>query len=281
LAFVLVLAPVLVASLLAASPARAASAPEDPEPPKAAGQPAESDPSETLIMVPPLTPTGFLLAWKPMLLTVRVDNGTGATFGSDKLQALRFLGRYTFAFSQRAPFVGRVELEGGEFRTDAEKGTFGSNGYDFTLRGLAGASTRISPGFTVLASAGLITRYQHGYANGGAPTIGLVGVVSNMELEFLLWPNITLSIFGEGAITPYSYNAQFNLGRLADASELRGRVQVSFDLSPNTAIDVGYDFTRWYAGFSQSTITGNLNPDRAFFVEQRESAMTLGLRLRR
>jgi hypothetical protein len=274
LAFALVLAPLLAPALLAA-PA------DDREEPQAAAQPAEGDLSETPIMVPPLTPTGFLLAWKPMLLTVRVDNGSGATFGSDKLQALRFLGRYTFAFSQRTPFVGRVELEGGEFRTDAEKGTFGSNGYDLTLRALAGASTRISPGFTVLASAGLITRYQHGFANGGAPTVGLVGVVSNMELEFLLAPNITLSIFGEGAITPYSYNAQFNIGKLSDASELRGRLQLSFDLSSNTAIDVGYDFTRWYAGFSQSTITGNLNPDRAFLVEQRESAVTLGLRLRR
>ncbi|HXN56879.1 MAG TPA: hypothetical protein VN874_11475 [Myxococcales bacterium] len=271
---------VLVPALLAASPARAA-ADQEGAPQVAAAQPEAPDPAETPIPVPPLTPTGFLVAWKPMLLTVRVDNGSGATFGSDKLQALRFLGRYTFALSKRAPFVGRVELEGGEFRTDAQNGTFGSNGYDFTLRGLAGAATRISPGFTVLASGGLITRYQHGYASGGAPTVGLVGVVSNIELEFMLWPYITLSLFAEGAITPYSYNAQVNLGRLSDASELRGRVQLSFDLSPNTAIDVGYDFTRWYSGFSQSTITGNLNPDRAFFVEQLESAVTVGLRLRR
>jgi hypothetical protein len=270
---------VLVPALLAASPARAAADQEGA--PQVAAQPEAPDPAETPIPVPPLTPTGFLVAWKPMLLTVRVDNGSGATFGSDKLQALRFLGRYTFALSKRAPFVGRVELEGGEFRTDAQNGTFGSNGYDFTLRGLAGAATRISPGFTVLASGGLITRYQHGYASGGAPTVGLVGVVSNIELEFMLWPYITLSLFAEGAITPYSYNAQVNLGRLSDASELRGRVQLSFDLSPNTAIDVGYDFTRWYSGFSQSTITGNLNPDRAFFVEQLESAVTVGLRLRR
>ncbi|GAC1595376.1 MAG: hypothetical protein NVS4B10_03780 [Myxococcales bacterium] len=248
--------------------------------PGMASDPSESR-SETPIPVPPLTPTGFLLAWKPMLLTVRVDNGRGATFGSDKLQALRLLARATYAFSERAPFVGRVELEGGEFRTDAEEGTFGSNGYDFTLRGLAGAATRISPGFTVLASAGLITRYQHGYASGGAPTVGLAGAVSNMELEFLLWPNITLSLFAEGAITPLAYNAQVNLGRLADASELRGRAQLSFDLAPNSAIDFGFDLTRWHASFSQSTITGNLNPDRAFLVDQIESAVTIGVRLRR
>jgi hypothetical protein len=216
-----------------------------------------------------------------MILSVRVDTGRGYAFGSDKLQALRFLGRYTFAFSDNVPFVGRVELEGGQFQTDQQNNTFGSNGYDFTLRGLAGAATRITPGFTVFASAGFITRYQHGYANGGAPTVGLFGAVSNMELEFRLFPIITLSLFAEGAITPYSYSAQVNLGQLSDASEFRARVQLSFDLASHTALDLGYDFTRWHAGFSESTITGNANPDRAFFVEQREYALTVGLRFHR
>ena len=216
-----------------------------------------------------------------MLLTVRVDNGVGTTFGSDKLQGLRALARYTFPVNEAWPFVGRVELEGGQFTTDQERSTFGSYGWDFTLRALAGAATRITPGFTVFASAGLITRYQHGYARGGAPTVGLAGVVSNMEFEFRLLPVVTLALFAEGAITPYAYNTQINLGTLSDASELRGRIQLSFDLARHTALDVGYDFTRWHGGFSQSTITGNTSPDRAFLVEQREYALTIGIRFHR
>ncbi len=72
-----------------------------------------------------------------------------------------------------------------------------------------------------------------------------------------------------------------NLGTLSDSSELRGRIQISVDLAPHTAVDVGYDFTRWHADFSRSTITGNAAPDRAFLVDQREYALTVGLRFHR
>ena len=118
-------------SSLSAPPARAAAqpAPGAPDTPAATtGAPAaitdapvcapKEAPAETPIAVPPLLPTGFLFAWKPMFLTVRVDNGVGSTFGSDKLQGLRGLARYTFPVNESWPFVGRVELEGGQFTTD-------------------------------------------------------------------------------------------------------------------------------------------------------------------
>lgn len=272
------------ASLAQVAPGPAAAqlaAPALATEPAAPATPPAAEPVETPIAVPPLVPTGLLVAWKPTLLSVRVDSGAGATFGSDRVQAERGLLRYTFAFSEALPLVARAELEGGRFQTDQDRSTYGSNGSDATVRALAGAAARITPGFTLFVAAGALTRYQHGYANGGAPTVGVLGAVSNFELEFRLFPVVTLSLFGEGAIAPVAYDAQANLGKLSDSSELRGRLQVSFDLSRNLALDVGYDFTRWSMGFSQSTITGNAAPDRAFFVDQREYALTLGLRLQR
>jgi hypothetical protein len=274
------LAFVLSSALLHALPARSAPA-ETPAEQLPAAKGVQDEPAETPIAVPALLPTGLLVAWKPTFLSVRVDSGSGATFGSDKFQPLRLLVRYTFAFSEEVPFVGRVEAEGGRFQTDQDRATYGSDGYDFTVRALAGAATRITPGFTVFASAGLLSRYQNGNANGGAPTVGVFGAVSNFELEFRVYPAITLSLFAEGAIAPFAYKTQANLGTLSDSSELRGRIQLSFDLAPHTALDVGYDFTRWHSDFSRSTITGNPTPDRAFLVDQREYALTVGLRFHR
>ena len=97
-------------SLLAASTARAQAAPEEPK--------AAKEPKETAIPVPVPAPSGLTLAWKPMILTVRLDTGSGSQFGSDKLQPLRAMGRYTVMAKEGTPFFGRVELEGGTFQSD-------------------------------------------------------------------------------------------------------------------------------------------------------------------
>ena len=55
-----------------------------------------------------------------------------------------------------------------------------------------------------------------------------------------------------------------------------GRMQFSLDLSPHTALDIGYDFTRWHVSFAQSSVLGT--PDQALLIEAREHALTLGLR---
>ena len=44
------------------------------------------------------------------------------------------------------------------------------------------------------------------------------------------------------------------------------------------AIDVGYDFTRWHAAFTNSTIVNST--DRALLIESRDHAATLGLRFK-
>ena len=59
---------------------------------------ADEEPAETPIVVPSPIPVGFLVAWKPTLLSIRIDSGQGAQFGSDKFQPLRILGRYTTTF---------------------------------------------------------------------------------------------------------------------------------------------------------------------------------------
>ena len=82
----------------------------------------------------------------------------------------------------------------------------------------------------------------------------------------------------EGAIAPVPYGADARLGELSDASEFRLRAQISIDVGTNTAIDFGYDFTRWHATFSQTTLTGNPNPDVALLISTREHALTLGVR---
>ena len=117
-------------------------------------QPAETpigEPAETPITVPSPIPVGFLLAWKPMLLSVRVDTGAGAQFGSDKVMLLRGLFRWTTTmFGEK--LMARAEIEGGQFQSDTQGTATGSNGADVTARALVGTATRISPGFIATAS---------------------------------------------------------------------------------------------------------------------------------
>lgn len=231
------------------------------------------------ILVPSPIPVGFLVAWKPTLLSVRVDNGAGSQFGSDKLQSLRGLFRYTTtAFGDR--LLARAEVEGGQFQSDTQGTRLGSNGADLTLRLLGGVAQRITPGFTVTASAGILTRYQWGtQAVSGAPRIGIFGATSNIELEYRVAPLLTLSGYLEGGLAPLPYAAQPNLGILSDASELRVRLQISLDVGTRSALDLGYDFTRWHASFDGSNVLNPAAPaDQALLVEQREHALTLGIR---
>jgi len=248
----------------------------------AAAAPAVADPEEPReipIVVPTPIPVGFLVAWKPTLLSVRVDSGAGSEFGSDKVQLLRGLARWTTTLFDEQ-LMARAEIEGGQFESDTQGSRLGSNGVDFTVRLLGGTATRISPGFTITASAGPITRYQWGtQAQSGAPRVGIFGISSNIELEYRLAPLLTVSGYFEGALAPFPYAAQRNLGDLSDASEIRLRLQVSVDVSPRTAVDVGYDFTRWHASFSGSSV---LDPsraaDQALLLEAREHAITFGVR---
>jgi hypothetical protein len=239
-------------------------------------KPSSRDVKETPVEVPDPTPVGLLLAWKPAILSVRVDSGTGSKFGSDSLQPLRGLARYTFHIKKDTPFFGRLEVEGGRFETDNQG--LGSTGVDWTGRVLVGAGTRISPGVVLVASAGLITRYEVGKSANGAPKIGVFGLDSNIELSVRLFPTITVSGYLEGAITPYPYLAQNNLGDLSDADEVRVRLQVSFDLSRSASMDLGYDFTRWHSVFTNASILNT--SDHALIVETREHAATFGFRYR-
>ena len=64
-----------------------------------------------------------------------------------------------------------------------------------------------------------------------------------------------------------------------DASEFRLRVQVSLDIGPGAAVDLGYDFTRWHASFAGSNVLNPASsPDQALLLEAREHALTLGIR---
>ena len=237
------------------------------------------EPKEVPITVPSPIPVGFLVAWKPTLLSVRLDSGAGSEFGSDKLQLLRGLGRWTNTLFDDQ-LMWRAEIEGGQFQSDTQGATSGSNGVDVTARLLGGTATRISPGFVITASAGLITRYQWGtQAEGGAPRIGLWGLSTNIELEYRLAPLFSVSGYLEAALTPFTYAAQPNLGVLSDASEFRARLQVSLDISPRAAVDIGYDFTRWHASFAGSNVLDPTGPaDKALLVELREHAITFGVR---
>lgn len=262
-----------------ALPAAAAA----PQPP--AETPIEAAPAETPITVPSPIPVGFLIAWKPAVLSVRADTGVGSRFGSDKFQPLRFLGRYTTMFLDDR-LLARAEIEGGQFQTDTQASTnpnnvlLGSDGYDITARLLGGTAVRLSPGVVLTGSAGFLTRYQGGRAESGAPKMGAFGFTSNMELEYRLAPSMTLSLYLEGGIVPFPYAAQKNLGDLSDSSELRARIQLAFDVSRGTAIDVGFDFTRWHASFSSSSILSNNSQDRALLIESRDAALTLGVRFK-
>jgi hypothetical protein len=235
--------------------------------------------TEVPITVPSTVPVGFLVAWKPTFLSVRVDSGAGAEFGSDKFQPLRGLFRYTNTlFGEK--LLWRAEVEGGEFASDTQGALRGSDGFDVTARILGGTATRISPGFIITASAGFLSRYQRGSAaNTGAPRIGMFGVTSNLELEYRIAPVLSVSGYIEGGLAPLSYDSQANLGTLRDASEFRVRLQFSVDVNPNTDVDIGYDFTRWHAAFTGSSV---LNPaasaDRALLIEAREHAITIGVR---
>ena len=236
------------------------------------------EPAETPIAVPSPVPVGFLVAWKPGLLSVRVDSGAGSEFGSDKWQLLRALGRWTTTMFDDK-LMARAEIEGGQFQSDTPIAV-GSKGVDLTARLLGGSAVRIAPGFVATASAGLITRYQWGTEpQSGAPRLGIFGVSSNIELEYRIAPLLSVSGYLEWALTPFPYNAQANLGDLSDASEFRARLQFSFDLTPSTAVDFGYDFTRWHATFTNSSV---LDPsgaaDKALLLEDREHAITFGIR---
>jgi len=235
------------------------------------------DVREVPIEVPDPTPTGLLLAWKPSILSVRADQGLGGSkFGSEAFEPARGLARFTFRLVGDKPFFGRVEVEGGRFETSQAQ--LGSEGADITGRFLAGAATRLTSGVVLTAGAGVLTRYEWGRPTGGAPTFGMFGIASNLELDVRIVPAISLGFFVEGAIAPFPYLAQTNLGDLSDASEIRGRLQLSYDASPSMAIDVGYDFTRWHAAFSNATILGSA--DRALLLESRDHAATLGIRFK-
>lgn len=262
----------LLCCTLASAAASAAPAPEtapSPLPPP--------DLLETPIPVPSAIPTGFLIAFKPQVLTVRIDSGKGSEFGSDKLQFGRGLLGYTTKLLDDKQFLGRVELEGGQFQSDPEGKRLGTDGYDVALRLLGGAATRISQGITLIASAGLLTRYQRGRAVGGAPEIGLWGAVTNLEVTVRVYPSITLGFFVEGGLTPLPYLSESRLGVLSDASELRLRAQVTFHLYKDISLDVGYDFTRWHASFVGTTLLGNEKPDQALLIESRQHALLFGL----
>jgi hypothetical protein len=245
---------------------------------KAAPPPIE-EPIETPILVPTPIPVGFLVAWKPTILSVRLDTGSGAAFGSDKFQPLRGLFRYTTTtYGER--ILLRAEVEGGRFQSDTSGTRLGTDGWDATLRLLAGTATRIIQGFVVTGSAGLLTRYQRGSeAGSGAPRLGIFGVTSNFELEYRIAPVITVSGYLEGAIVPFPYNTAPNLGVLSDASEMRARLQFSIDVGTNTAVDVGYDFSRWHLSFDGSNaLDPTAPPNQALLVEAREHAVTIGIR---
>jgi hypothetical protein len=247
--------------------------------PPQARQGAAREPAETPIPIPSPIPIGFLIAWKPTILTVRVDRGAGSKFGSDVLQPFRALGRYTTTFLNEK-FLARAEIEGGRFQTDTQGVNLGSDGWDVTARLLGGTATQVAPGFTIIGSAGLLTRYQHGTGvSSGAPEIGLFGVTSNAEFAYRVAPMFTLSLFVEGGLAPVPYAVQSSLGKLSDASEFRLRLQVSLDLTTKAAVDVGYDFTRWHASFAGTTV-GSPNPaqPQALLVSSKDYALTIGLR---
>jgi hypothetical protein len=263
---------VLALAALCLATAASAGAPPVTQPPE------KTEAAETPILVPSPIPNGFLVAWKPTFLAISIDSGTGSKFGSEKFSPLRFLFRYTTHLLHENLFA-RAEIEGGEFQTDTQGTAIGTDGYDVTARLLGGTATRITPGFIITAGAGFITRYQNGRAESGAPSIGVFGVTSNVELEYRIAPLVTISGYFEGALTPFPYAAQSDLGILSDASEFRFRLQLSLDIGTDTAIDIGYDFTRWHSSFSQSNILNpGTNPDKALLVEDREHAITIGIR---
>jgi len=265
----IVLCTLAAAATLISLPVRAAE-PTDP------GRSEQESEHEVPILVPTPIPVGISLAWKPTFLSVRADTGLGSQFGSDKFQPFRGLARYTTTLLDEK-LMARAEIEAGQFQTDAVN--IGTQGWDMTLRLLGGTATRLSQKFAITASAGLLTRYQHGRAQSAAPNYGVLGITSNLEFEYRFAPLIAASLYLEGALTPVPYGSQAQLGELSDASEFRGRVQVSFDVTPRTAVDVGYDYTRWHSSFTGSSLLQPSAPaDRVLLLEAREHAMTLSIR---
>src|SRR5205823_12348410 len=113
---------------------------------------------EVPIEIPDPTPTGLLLAWKPSILSVRLDQGAGGSkFGSEAFEPARGLARFTFRLVGDKPFFGRVEVEGGRFETSQAR--LGSAGADSTGRFLAGAATRRTSGVVLTPGAGVVLRY--------------------------------------------------------------------------------------------------------------------------
>jgi len=69
------------------------------------------DVREIPIEIPDPTPTGLLLAWKPTVLSVRLDTGTGdSKFGSESFEPGRGLARFTFQ-AMGAPGTPAMRLE--------------------------------------------------------------------------------------------------------------------------------------------------------------------------
>jgi len=211
------------------------------------------------IEIPDPTPTGLLLAWKPTVLSLRLDTGTGdSRFGSESFEPGRGLARFTFQILGEKPFFGRIEVEGGQFKTSEAR--LGSTGADLTGRFLAGAATRITSGVVLTAGAGVLTRYEWGRPTGGVPTIGMFGVASNLELDVRLLPAISLACSSK-APSPPSPTWRKRTSAISPMRASSAAIQLSYDVSPSMAVDVGYDFTRWHAAFTNSTILGST--DRA------------------
>jgi hypothetical protein len=238
--------------------------------------PDQENEHEIPIAVPTPIPVGISLAWKPTFLSVRADNGLGTQFGSDKFQPVRGLARYTTTLLDEK-LMARAEVEAGQFQTDTAN--IGTQGWDMTVRLLGGTATRLSQKFAITASAGLLTRYQHGRAQSAAPNFGVLGITSNLEFEYRFAPLVSASFYLEGGLAPVAYGSQARLGELSDASELRGRVQVSLDVTSRTAVDVGYEYTRWHSSFTGSALLRPGAPaDRVLLLEAREHAMTISIR---
>lgn len=273
----------------APAPAVQAPAPQAPASPPPAAPPSPQAPApfvlppeELPLRVAPPVPIGFLLAWKPSVLSLRVDSGAGGKYGSDKFQPLRAMASYTRQLDDQSPFVGRIELEGGQFSTDdqvtADPNRFfaGSTGAEWIARVTMGASTKVSSTFNILGAIGAFSRYQWGKPSGGAPTLGVFGAVASSELEFRIAPTFTVLVFGEVALAPFPFWAQAQLGDLSDCSEIKGRLQLSLDVTPDFAVDVGFEVARWHLAFTRSTILGTA--DQALLIAARQFQLTLGAR---
>src|SRR5207248_9957590 len=92
--------------------------------------------------------------------------------------------------------------------------------------------------------------------------------------ECRLAPLPPLSACADAAFSPSPAAAAARLGLRSASRQFPARLQLSMDLAASSAIDVGYDFTRWHAAFTQSTFTS----DGALLITAREHALTVGFR---